>query len=64
MLAVHCKKTDPLDIKGPIAEYISNTYGENHASDAEDDLDGIQSQRAQIVGMGGSLTNLRDLMAK
>lgn len=26
MLALHCKKTDTVDLKGPIWEYISNTY--------------------------------------
>lgn len=64
MLAVHCKKTDALDIKTPIADYVAMTYGDSQAADAGDDLDGIQSQRDQIVGMGGTLTSLRDLMAK
>lgn len=26
MLALHCKKTDAIDLKSPIWEYISNTY--------------------------------------
>ncbi len=26
MLALHCKKTEAVDLKGPIWEYISNTY--------------------------------------
>ena len=26
MLALHCKKTEAIDLKGPIWEYISNTY--------------------------------------
>jgi hypothetical protein len=25
MLAAHCKKTDQVDLKGPIAAYIKNT---------------------------------------
>ena len=64
MLAVHCKKADPLDIKGPVADYVAMTYGDSQAADAGEDLEGIQEQRAQIVGMGGSLATLRDLMAK
>lgn len=27
MLAVHCKKSEPLDLKEPIADYIARTYG-------------------------------------
>lgn len=26
MLALHCKKTEAIDLKSPIWEYISNTY--------------------------------------
>lgn len=26
MLALHCKKTDAVDLKSPIWEYITNTY--------------------------------------
>ena len=64
MLAVHCKKAEPLELKGPVQEYIAATYGDSAAQDAAEDLETIQGQRAQIVGMGGSLPSLRDLMAK
>lgn len=34
------------------------------AQDAQEDLDAIQAQRSQIVGMAGSLPALRDTMLK
>ena len=64
MLAVHCKKAEPLELRGPVQEYIAATYGDSAAQDAAEDLETIEGQRAQIVGMGGSLPSLRDLMAK
>ena len=64
MLAVHCKKAEPLELKGPVQDYIAATYGDSAAQDAAEDLETIQGQRAQIVGAGGSLPTLRDLMAK
>ncbi len=64
MLAVHCKKAEPLELRAPVQEYIAATYGDSAAQDAAEDLETIEGQRAQIVGMGGSLPSLRDLMAK
>ena len=64
MLAVHCKKAEPLELRGSVQEYIAATYGDSAAQDAAEDLETIEGQRAQIVGMGGSLPSLRDLMAK
>ncbi len=64
MLAVHCKKAEPLELRGPVQDYIAATYGDSAAQDAAEDLETIEGQRAQIVGMGGSLPSLRDLMAK
>ena len=121
MLALHCKKTDAVDLKGPIRDYIANTYsleqvssdklrgsarvaracwlapGANleffarsgaemgaaqagccrrfhsttcntlsrtQANDAIEDLEAIQGQRGQIVGMAGALPALRDVMVR
>lgn len=120
MLALHCKKTDAVDLKGPIRDYIANTYspeqvssdklrgssrvagacwlapGANlgsfqvrrfvpvalprqaavvasaphhalsrtQANDAVEDLEAIQGQRGQIVGMAGALPALRDVMVR
>lgn len=27
MLAVHCKRSEPLEIREPILDYVSRTYG-------------------------------------
>jgi hypothetical protein len=27
LLAVHCKKSEPLDLKAPVLDYVLNTYG-------------------------------------
>lgn len=27
MLAVHCKKSEPVEFKGPIVEYVKGSYG-------------------------------------
>ena len=27
MLAVHCKRSEPLELKEPILDYVSRTYG-------------------------------------
>eukprot|EP00208_Stichococcus_sp_RCC1054_P002835 CAMPEP_0206140322 /NCGR_PEP_ID=MMETSP1473-20131121/9097_1 /ASSEMBLY_ACC=CAM_ASM_001109 /TAXON_ID=1461547 /ORGANISM="Stichococcus sp, Strain RCC1054" /LENGTH=740 /DNA_ID=CAMNT_0053534441 /DNA_START=308 /DNA_END=2527 /DNA_ORIENTATION=- len=64
MLALHCKKTDAVDLKSPIWEYITNTYSVEQANDASEDLEVIQGQRGQIVGMAGALPALREVMVK
>ncbi len=28
MLAVHCKRSEPIDLKEPILDYVSRTYGQ------------------------------------
>lgn len=28
MLAVHCKKSEPVELKGPIVQYVKRTYGD------------------------------------
>lgn len=64
LLAVHCKKSDPVDLKTPIWTYIASTYGEKPANDASDDLATVQTLRNEVVGLTGSLSSLRDSMAK
>jgi hypothetical protein len=54
MLAVHCKRTDALDVKSPILTYVRNTYGDADAEDAADDLEAIQGLRAELVTAQGS----------
>ncbi|KAI8477285.1 MAG: programmed cell death protein 6 interacting protein X [Monoraphidium minutum] len=54
MLAVHCKRTDSVDLKAPILSYIRSTYSDSEAEEAEDDLAGVQSLRAELVTAQGS----------
>ena len=64
LLAVHCKKTDAVDLKTPIANYIAATYTEQQANDAADDLATVQQLRTEIVGLTGSLPQLRETICK
>jgi programmed cell death 6-interacting protein len=54
MLAVHAKRTEQLDIKSPILNYIRATYDEADANDAADDLEGIQGLRNELVTAQGA----------
>ncbi|KAK9820581.1 hypothetical protein WJX72_011897 [[Myrmecia] bisecta] len=64
LLAVHCKKTDSLDLKTPIWNYIASTYSDQQANDASDDLAVVQQLRGEVVGLTGSLQQLRDTLSK
>jgi len=65
MLAVHCKKTEQLDLKSPILSYIRATYDDSEANDAEDDLAAIQGLRSEMVtAQSGSQGVRRDTLIK
>lgn len=64
LLAVHCKKTDSVDFKTPIWNYIAATYSEHQANDAADDLATVQQLRSEIVGLTGSLPQLHETICK
>ena len=64
LLAVHCKKGDHLDLKDPMWTYISATYSDQQAQDAADDLATVQQLRNDVVGLTGSLSDLRDTLAR
>ena len=64
LLAVHCKKGDHLDLKDPIWSYICATYSDQQAHDAADDLASVQQLRNDVVGLTGSLPDLRDTLAR
>lgn len=66
LLAVHCKKTDNVDLKTPVHKYISNTYSETEAREAEDDLETIQQLRSTIANAStnGMQPGMRDSLAK
>ena len=64
LLAVHCKKTEAVDLKTPIWKYIAATYSEQQANDAADDLATVQQLRTEFVGLTGSLAQLRETICK
>jgi len=64
LLAVHCKKTAPADLKGPIARYAKSAFAGSQAHDAADDADALQSLRNDAAGLTGSLSELRETLAK
>ncbi len=64
LLAVHCKKGDHLDLKDPIWSYICATYSDQQAHDAADDLAAVQQLRNDVVGLTGSLPDLRDTLSR
>ncbi|KAJ9513660.1 hypothetical protein QJQ45_015416, partial [Haematococcus lacustris] len=65
-LATHCKKTDNVDLKGPLASYVKATYTHSDAEDAADDLLSIQQLRNEIVlaHSNAGTPGLRDSLAK
>lgn len=56
MLAVHCKRTEQLDLKTPILSYIRSTYSDGEADEAVDDLAAIQGLRNDLVTAQSSAT--------
>ena len=64
LLAVHCKKTEPADLKGPIARYAKSAFAGSQAHDTADDADALQSLRNEAAGLTGSLSELRETLAK
>jgi programmed cell death 6-interacting protein len=66
MLAVHCKRTDNVDLKGPILTYIRETYSDIEANEAVDDLAVVQQLRNEIAAAppAGSPSALRDSLCK
>lgn len=65
MLAIHCKKTENADIKGPLFVYIRATYSNREADDAADDLERVQSLRAEVaLAQSGSQPGVRETVTK
>lgn len=63
-LAVHCKKSDPVDLKKPVWNYVASMYSQQQANDAMDDLGHVQQLRNTVCNLTGSLSNLRDTLAR
>ena len=65
MLAIHCKKTETVDIKTPLLTYIRATYSDREADDAADDLEKVQTLRAEVAqGQSGAQPGVRDTLSK
>ena len=64
LLAVHCKKGDQLDLRDPLLTFIRATYSDQQAQDATDDLAVVQQLRNDVVGLTGTLPDLRDTLAR
>lgn len=63
-LAVHCKKSDQVDLKKPVWNYVASTYSQQQANDAMDDLAHVQQLRNTVCNLTGSLSSLRETLAK
>jgi programmed cell death 6-interacting protein len=65
MLAIHAKRTDNVDLKGPILTYIRETYSDREADEAVDDLAVVQQLRNEIAtAQAGSQAAFRDSLTK
>ncbi|KXZ42912.1 hypothetical protein GPECTOR_111g245 [Gonium pectorale] len=65
MLAIHCKKTDTTDVKTPLLTYIRATYSDREADDAADDVEKVQSLRAEVgLAQSGTQPGVRDTLIK
>jgi len=58
LLAVQCKKAEPVDLRDPVYKYVAHTYSDQQAKDASDDLAAVQEERNEISGLVGSLSSL------
>ena len=65
MLAIHCKRTENVELKAPILQYIRDAYSDRDAADASDDLSAVQTLRNELVlAQSGSQGMLKDSLAK
>ncbi|GAB4820758.1 hypothetical protein N2152v2_007804 [Parachlorella kessleri] len=64
MLAVHCKRGEPVDLKDPVLEYVSRTYGQQAVGDVGDELDDVQTRRNDLINASGVLPTTRSSLAK
>ena len=64
MLAIHCKKTDTVDLKSPLISYIRATYSDHEADEAADDLQLIQSLRSEVAAGQATQPSVRETLSK
>ncbi len=54
LLGVHCKKSDKVDLRTPLWNYISRNYSPSQAQEAAEDLSTVQAQRDEVIALTGS----------
>ncbi|GAX77401.1 hypothetical protein CEUSTIGMA_g4847.t1 [Chlamydomonas eustigma] len=65
MLALQCKHTEVVDVKGPLLSYIRATYSDKEADDAAEDLTMIQQLRSEATSIvTGGTPGLKEAQAK
>lgn len=65
LLAIHAKRTDQVELKNPILQYVRENYGDRDAEDCVDDLASIQQLRNEIVSaQTGSQLGTKDTYIK
>jgi hypothetical protein len=65
LLAIHVKRTDQVELKNPILQYVRENYGDRDAEDCVDDLASIQQLRNEIVSaQTGSQLGTKDTYIK
>jgi programmed cell death 6-interacting protein len=65
MLALQCKHTEVVDVKGPLLSYIRATYSDKEADDAAEDLTMIQQLRTEATSVvTGGTPGLKEAQAK
>lgn len=65
LLAIHVKRTDQVELKNPILQYVRTNYGDRDAEDCVDDLASVQQLRNEIVAaQTGSQLSTKDTYIK
>lgn len=65
MLAIHCKRTENVELKAPLLQYVREAYSDRDADDCADDLAAVQTLRNELVlAQSGSQGMHRDSLAK
>lgn len=64
MLAVHCKRGEDTDLKGPLRKFVQANYSPHDAEECADDLEAVAGWRKALVTQSGSPESLRDTLVK
>lgn len=66
MLATHAKRTESVDLKTPLVQYVRNTYSDREAEEVSEDLAAVQQLRGEIALASANATTpgMRDSLNK